>query len=289
MSDKNIFYNDKPFYMLVIESNNFDFNKLDWNSPDYCQVVSSQPFIKTLQVTTNTFFPKIKELLNVDEKNLLVTDVIAEEPEYNYELIFIDTLNKKSDLPFNNLATVLNINGEMVRGDAILIRNHIPTLTTDYSITNMTSSDLYKLLSSRAVNKVVVWDETWRDSELYGDINVYAEKFFEEEKYKKFEIGFLKHNLNIWYVESEYGEPNLCGKLLNCKIEKLLIFTMLTNEIRGNITKSETDKIFKLSTVLESPYAVDSKWNEDEKDAYDRTIIKNKYRVLDCVYKSHFP
>ena len=43
---------------------------------------------------------------------------------------------------------------------------------------------------------------------------------------------------------------NACGTLLNCKVEKVLIYTMLTNEIRGNITVSEINKIVKrLSTI----------------------------------------
>ena len=63
-----------------------------------------------------------------------------------------------------------------------------------------------------------------------------------------------------------------------------MIFTMLTDTIRGNITLNEVNKIIKLSTVLEPPYKPDDKWLSDEKDIHGRNIIKNKYRILDNTY-----
>jgi hypothetical protein len=279
---------DKDFNIMIIEPNSFDFNNIDWNGPDYCQIIISQPFIKTIEVTNKNLLPKIQEILNANESNIIVPDIIGEEYYHNYEMIFIDTLNKKSDLPVNSLGSMLSINGEIIRGTAILIKNHIPTLSNDRYVDNMTSSELYKLLYNRAINKVVVWDEMWRESEVFGDINVYADKFFDGEKYDKLEIGFLKHNLNIWYQKSDYGNDNLCGKLMDCKVEKILIFTMITKEKRGNISKLELEKILKLSTVLTPPYDADTKWDEEEKDEHNRIIIKNKYRVLDTVYQTTF-
>jgi hypothetical protein len=63
---------------------------------------------------------------------------------------------------------------------------------------------------------------------------------------------------------------------------------MLTDSFRGNITKEEIEKIIKLSTVLTPPFKPENKWFEDEKDEYERLIIKNKYRILDNIYQEHF-
>ena len=60
---------------------------------------------------------------------------------------------------------------------------------------------------------------------------------------------------------------------------------MITPTIRGNITLSEVEKIIKLSNYLESPYKMDNKWCEDEKDIHGRNIIKNRFKILDNVYK----
>jgi hypothetical protein len=205
----------------------------------------------------------------------------------NYEIIYIDSLNKKTDLPFNNLATILNVNGEPIHGAAVILKNFIDTITTTRYFEDMTTSELHKILHFRAYVQVVVWEndnDIWREEEFYGDIDTYAKRFFEEEKYSSMEIAFLKHNLNILYLKSEYGKENACGSLLSCKVEKIIIFTMLTSSIRGNITKQEVEKIIELSTILPPPFKPDNKWFDDEKDEHNRVLIKNKYRILDNVY-----
>lgn len=288
-STKIKFFNEKPFYITLIDENDFDLKQFDWNNPNYVNLLVSQPYVKTTQVTSETFFENVQKFLNVNENNLLVTETIGEEPLNNYQLIYVDKNNNNGKM--NQFATLLNSNGEVVFGKAIVIKNYIPTMTNENRFDNMDSSALHKMLHSRGFNTFVVWDdesEKWREEEIYGSFDNYAKKFFDNEPYKTCEIAFLKHNLNIWYLPSEYGQPNVCGSLLNCKVEKVLVFTMLTNEIRGNITKEEVEKIFKLSNVLKPPFNPDNKWFEDEKDEYGRLIIKNKYRILDNVYKENF-
>jgi len=284
------FFNEKPFYITLIDNNDFDLKQFDWNHPNYVQLLVSQPFIKTIQVTSENFFINIQKLLDIQQKHLVVTETIGEEPLCNYQLIYLDK-NNNNDYKMNQFATLLNSNGEVIFGKAIVVKNYIPTLTNDNKFEDMDSSALYNMLKSRGFNKIVVWDdesEKWREEEVYGSMDVFAKKFFDEENYKKCEIAFLKHNLNIWYLKSEYGQDNVCGTLLNCKVEKVLVYTMLTNEIRGNITTSEIEKIVKLSNVLTPPFKPDNKWFEDEKDEFGRQINKNKYRILDNVFKENF-
>jgi len=291
MTDKKFtFFNDKPFYILFVDLGDFELNKYDWNNPNYVQNLISQPFISAHQVTSETFFPFLKEKLKLKEDNLVVTQTIAEEPGYNYELLYIDSTYKNTGLPVNHFATLLNSNGEVITGPAIVVKNYISTLENNMHFEDMTSNELYKLLHDRGFNKVLSWNdesEKWSVEEVYGPIDKFAEKFFEGEKYKFSEIAFLKHNLNILYLKSEYGKDNIMGSLLNCKVEKILVYTMLTNEIRGNLTNDELQKIIKLSLVLTPPFKPENKWFEEEKDEHGRTIIKNRFRVLDSLYKDN--
>jgi hypothetical protein len=287
---KITFFNEKPFYITLIDDNDFDLKQFDWNHPNYVQHLVSQQFIKTIQVTSENFFTNLQKLLNIQKTHLVVTETISEEPLHNYQLIYLDKTNN-NDYKMNQFATLLNSNGEVVFGKAIVIKNYIPTLTNNNKFEDMDTSALYNMLRNRGFNKVVVWDdesEKWREEEVYGSMEIFAKKFFDEEDYKTCELAFLKHNLNILYLKSEYGKDNVCGTLLNCKVEKVLIFTMLTNEIRGNITVNEIEKIFKLSNVLTPPFRPENKWFEEENDEFGRQIIKNKYRILDNVFKENF-
>jgi hypothetical protein len=287
MSDIKIF-NKTPFEFILIEPG--QISHLDWNNTDYIQILTSMPFITTHSTKPDEFFDNIYKLLNVgkDDNYHLVTENISEEPNYLYEIIYIDTLNKLSKLPYNELASMLHLEGEKICGNAIIIKTYIPSFDNETLLNDMNTSELYKIIRQRGFTKVVVYDgdeSKLREDEFYGDIDNYAKKFFEEEYYHKTELSFLKHNINILYTKSNYGKPDICGKLLKGNIDKFIIFTMITDSIRGNITISEVDKIIKLSYHLESPYKVDSKWLEEEKDIYGRIIIKNKFKILDNVFK----
>lgn len=291
MSDKKFtFFNDKPFYVLLVDNGDFELNKYDWNNPNYIQNLISQPFISTHQVTSDTFFPFLKEKLKLKEDNLVVTQTIGEAPGYNYELLYIDSSYKSTGFPINHFATLLNSNGEAVTGSVVVIKNYVSTLDNNVHFEDMTSNELYKLLHDRGFNKVLSWNdesEKWTVEEVYGPMDKFAEQFFEGEKYQSSEIAFLKHNLNILYLKSQYGQENIMGSLLNCKVEKILVYTMLTNELRGNLTIDELQKIIKLSLVLTPPFKPENKWFEEEKDEHGRTIIKNRFRILDTVYRDN--
>ena len=280
-------FNTKDFYILHVDVGDFDLNKFDWNDPNYTQILISQPFLSVHKVSNETFFSTLKDVLKIDDSHLLVTQIIGEGYGYNYELIYIDSTYKDNKFEINHFATLLNSNGEIVKGPAFVVKNHISTLTNEMYFEDMTTSELYKLLHERSHHKIVIWnDETekFTEDEVYGPIDNYAKIFFENEPYSKSEIAFLKHNLNILYLKSEYGKTNVIGSLLNCKVEKVLIFTMNTNELYGNLTNDELQKIIKLSQILPPPFKPMNKWFEDEKDEFGRNIIKNKYRILDNVY-----
>ena len=149
------FFNDKDFYITLIDDNDFDLNELDWNNPNYVQSLISYPFIKTVLVNSNNFFNYIGEFFKANEDNIIVTDTISEEPLHNYQIMYIDKINNKNKV--NQFATLMNINGDVIQGKAIIIKNYVATLSNDIRFDNMDSSALYKMLRSRGYNKVGIF------------------------------------------------------------------------------------------------------------------------------------
>jgi len=282
--------------LKIFDKNSFNILKigcdkvshLDWNSPDYINAITSMDFIKTFSIEPQTFFDKIYELLDIEkfkENTHLVTEYIAEEPNYIYEMIYMDSTFNKENLQLNELASILHLKGEAIYGNAIITKTHVPSLTKEISFSNMDSSELNRMIRNRGYTKVMLWeDNIWRQEEMFGETEKIMKKFFEDEYYKKIEIGFLKHNINICYTTSEYGKEDVLGKLVKGKFEKIAVYTMITDDIRGSLTKDELEKIIKLSNYLEPPYRPEDKWFEEETDEHGRKIIKNKFRILDNVY-----
>ena len=274
-------FSNETFYILTIDEG--QISHLDWNNPDYVQMLVSLPFISTHLVSKDNFMSKIYELLNLQPNTHLVTETIWEEPNYTFQIIFVDTLNKLTILKPNEFGTMLNMSGEAINGKAIVIKNFVSTKTNEMALEDMNSSELYRILRARGYTKIVVLeDDIWRESEIYGDIETYAKKFFEDETYIKKEFGFLQHNINILYTKSEYGIK--IGNLVDCTIDKCIIYTMLTDSIRGCITKDEVLKIINLSNKLPIPYTCKDADLKEEFDEHGRRIIKNKFKILDLYY-----
>ena len=196
------FFNDKAFYITIIDENEYNINKLDWNSPNYIHNLISQPFIKTELLTSDIFFDYIGKTFNANENNILVTETIGEEPLYNYQMIYMDKINNNNKV--NHFATMINIKSDVIQGKAVLIKNYIATLNNEIKFDNMDSNALHKMIKSRGFNTLVLWDDEskkWHEEEIYGSVEIYAKKFFEDEQYKTCEIAFLKHNLIFFNFE----------------------------------------------------------------------------------------
>jgi hypothetical protein len=115
-----------------------------------------------------------------------------------------------------------------------------------------------------------------------GDLNNFAADFFDDSKIYKMEIGFLMHNINIWYTLFENYGKYLCGDLVNKRMDKCLIFSMKSDEYRGNITLDEVRKIIYLSGKLKD-YTTPSEYTEEKRDDMGRKIVYSRYKVLDLV------
>jgi hypothetical protein len=185
----------------------------------------------------------------------------------------------------NELASLINVNGEHIYSSAIIFRNHLPSLSDSMTLCDVTKKDIERLLFDRVHTKIVTCDEgKWVEDRVVGDLNNFAQIFFDNAQYEKLEIPFLMHNINIWYTTSSDGNYSLCGNLIDDTIDKCIWFSMKSDEYRGNLTLDEVKKIIYLSTVLKS-YKTPEKFFEEKNDSLGRKIIYNKYKVLD--YLNH--
>ena len=289
----NIEYeNDKTieFKCLIIKKGSI--SHLSYGDLDYVNQLLSLNLCEETRFTSDTFTQIITEKLDLSKYNqeclFAKNETLAEEPNYTYEMIYID-FDKKSDYikdeNINELATLINISGEKIYSTAILFKNYLPSLSKSMHLKDMTKDNLKQLLLDRVHTKIVVYDGNWREETVTGDLTYFAEHFFDGEKYEKIEIPFLMHNINIWYNTCKYGGSyDLCGKLINGQVENCIWFTMKTDEYRGNLTLDEVKKIIHLSKLLDK-YKTPDRFYKEEYDELGRRIIFNKYKVLDYMYK----
>lgn len=283
--------NEGEFQIVVIKPNNIE--NFDYNLPNYMEEITNQDFFEEIKVRQENFQNKIAECLRIKQFNgkQVDTNTFYEEKGYIYELMFLNlTKEQQSDETENQLASLMDINGEKLYGYVMIFKTHIPVDSNKMVFCDLCVKDIAKIMNERANTKLVLYEEEqWREEGVKGPIDDFGDKFFEEDKYhiKKIEFAFLRHNINIWYTKSEYGEDKVCGKLLDERIDKCMWFSMATDTVRSHLTLDEVKKIIKLSEVLED-YNTKNEMIKEERDSYNRNILKTKHRILEIMYNKHF-
>jgi len=290
--DKIKMENNNDFEVLVVKPGSIQ--SVSWMDPNYSNRLVELDLFQSVTTNQNNFFEVISVNLDVNKytvKELYVkNEIIGEEPYYLYEMIYID-LEKEpqyhTDENSNEFASLLNINGDKVYSNAIIFKNYLPPLTDSMYLESVTKNDIARLLRKRVhTNIVTCYEGKWVECECVGDLNNFAEHFFEDEKYEKIEIPFLMHNINIWFTTALDGDKTLCGTLVKQPIDKCIWFTMKTDEFRGNLTLDEVNKIIYLSKKL-SNFMTPSDLTEEKIDYLGRKIIYNKYKVLDLLFNKN--
>jgi hypothetical protein len=304
--------NDNQTKIIMENINNFkflnilinDISSFTWLDPNYLDKLLNLDIYNTITTSSDNFLNDIVKNLNFDDginlNHMIETQVIAEYPEYIYEILYINNI-KNDDKYKNDIGSLLMINGDKIYGNIIILKTYLHN--NSILFVDSTKDDIKNILENRIKTKVVIYeDNTWNEQIVIGNIEDFAKDFF-DDIYFKIEKSFLKHNINIWYEKSTNNKSNTtcnnvlntgdnvlntcgnllntCGNLLNIPISKCIWFTMLTDEIRGNLLLDEVTKIIKLSYKLEQPYSVNPEWLIEEKDNYGRVKIKNKYKILE--------
>lgn len=290
--EKVIMESNEQFDCLIIKPGSI--SHLVWSDPAYTKKLIELNLFESVTVTPDTFLGVLATKLGIesfsDVKNLSVkNEIVGEEPYYVYELLYVD-LEKETqhhtNEKLNELASLININGDKIYSNAILFRNHLPSLSDSMNLASVTKLDLERILYERVNTKVVIWDETFREDYVVGDLNEYAKVFFDGEHFDKLEIPFLMHNINIWYQIDTTGGlvgKKVCGDIIKKPVERCIWFTMKSDEYRGNITIDEVTKIIYLSKIITN-YQTPADYTEEKTDGLGRKIINNKYKVLDHMY-----
>ena len=286
---------EEAFECLIISQGSI--SSLSWRDPDYSYKLMELGLISSHTVNTNNFEETLATQLQVNNFNVpnlsVHTEIIGEEPNYLYEMLYID-LEKHpkyhTDVGLNEIASLFNINGEKVYSNAIVFKSELLSLTDTMKLCTLTKNDLARVLYERAHTKIITYnldDNKWCELNVI-DLDVFAKQFFEEEYYQKLEIAFLMHNINVWYIvdSNKKNQNKICGKIINNPIEKCIWFTMKSDTYRGNLSLKEVEKIIYLSNILESfktpTHLLEERFNES-----GSKIINNKYKVLDWVYHNN--
>jgi len=286
MDEKLKFENIDNFNIVLIKTNTIE--NLDWLDLNYPYNISKLDIYENLLANSDNFINIISDNLLISKydkvSNLEVTtQIINEQSNYIFEILYVENLTENEN-KINEVASLLNTNGEKIYGNAILMKTYLPSLSKSNLIIDCFQNDIKDLLYSRVNTNIVIYDNNeWSNKEVKGSLDEFAKIFF-EDTYYKCELPFLMHNINIWYEVCDGCSKNTCGKILEKPIYKCLWFTMINDDFRGNLFLDEVDKIIKISNILTFPFTSKKEWIDEETDEINRKVIKNKYRVLDLAY-----
>ena len=288
--DNNDIKNLEIYLMIVVYGNVID--NLSYEDENYSRLIAELDTYKYTTTTNEEFVNVLGKVLETDSltnvTNISIKKtIICEEPEYIYEMMYIDMaeVKDKDETKINNIATLLTTNGDIIYYNVVILKTNISSGSDDMKIEKISNVDIYNILYNRVYTNIVTYHTDWRQIKVKGNIDGYCNSFFEGLRYKKLELKFLMHNINIWYIENKYDD-SVCDKLIKIGVEKCLIFIKTSENIRGNITVEEVNKILYLSKILTS-YEVPDEILADTLDKYDRNIIYNKYKVLNIMYNKH--
>ena len=284
--DKIVLENKNNFNFLTISLN--DINSLNWADPKYIDKILELNIFSVNTTNSEEFLNDIVKYLDVNKYNdkgdsMIETQLIAEFPDYIYEMLYINNIENKDEYK-NDVGSLLITNGEKVFGNIVIFKTYLPSNDDSMIFVDTVKDDVKVILENRIKTKLVIYDGEWSEKIVIGNLEDYAKDFF-DDAFLKLEIPFLKHNINIWYEKLDGCKHDICGKILEKPIYKCIWFTMISDEYRGNISINEVKKIIALSYKLNFPYEPKKEWDTDEKDVYGRNKIKNKYRILEKAYQ----
>ena len=201
MQDKLKLSNKESFDALVISPNSI--KDKDWKDQNYLNDLVNDKYCNYVKINPNNYEDDIGENLTIDKytNSNIKVQIIYEEKNYLFELMYVELTDTYE---INEFATLLNINGDTVYGNAIITRTYISITNNDMYFDNISSNILKNMMHRRANTNVIVYDsdnEAYEEIPVFGPLDDFSDNFFSEYKYKikKVELGFLKHNINIWY------------------------------------------------------------------------------------------
>jgi hypothetical protein len=287
--------NTEPFNIMVVSPNKVQH--LDWKSSTYLHDLVNGEYCKTFSIDPSKYIETIGDILSIEKQKHPVIDTkvisetyVSEKHNMIIEMMFVQHEDDGDGEELNEFAILLDVSDTKIYGTAILMCTLVANNDNDMHFIDITHEILEKMLYSRANTKVITYDadeEAYNEVEVFGPLDQFADDFFSENRYriKKLELPFLKHNLNVWYTEDKYGTLDTFGNILpdTSRVDKMIVFSMWSEEYRHNLTMKEFEIIRFLSKKLEK-YDVPDEYLNEERDEIGRVIIKNKYKILHKFY-----
>jgi len=279
--------NDSEFSLLVIKPNKV--SHLDFNNVNYITNILDLKCFETVDTNNKEIGEIFAKKLNNNNGCNAITNICFEQYEYLYEICFIDIKKEeKTDANYNELASMLDVTDEQIFGNAILIKTHLPVESKDMNIVDVNKNDIRTILHSRVEFKgVFITPDATIEDVVFRDIESTKQKIIDDDKIKKFEIPFLKHNFIMYFSDNPYEEKNnMVTKIAGQDIHgTVLIVSMLTDKVYTDISKKEVLQILEISKLNSDLWKINQNDEAEEMDILDRKIIKNKYRILNNKYK----
>lgn len=287
-TEKLFMENEDNFDVLVITSGSI--KHLDYSKENYLDKLLDESYFNIKTTNNNDFIKFMTETLETDKyikPNLNVkTEIICEDKEYMYEIMYVEILLE--DDKINESATLINTNGEKIYSNAIVFKSKLEHNSNSMKFESITKQDVKNFMNMRISTKLVLYeDDTFREEYVLGDLNTFCQQFFEGEGIIKVENKFLNYDISIWYC-TDYGKNGVLGRLVKYPVYKAIIFTLISDDLRGNISLDEVKKIIRLSQQLDlETFETPDEFKQEKKDALGRVIINNKYRVLSKIYSKY--
>jgi hypothetical protein len=294
--DQNNFINSVGKYLDVSKfvNKNIDIkNNIFEEEPDFIYDIMFINNISNKELV-NDIQDQNKDIINNDQNEELVNN--DQNEELNDELVNNDqnenVVNDEqyNELVNNEIAMLLNKEDIIIKGNVIIFKEYVPSLSKETLFYDMLKDDLERLLLNRKYKTVVTWDDInmkWQENKII-DLSYFTKDFFDNEEPEIKHIEFLMHNIHIFYIQSLYGNKYTCGRLLSdIPIEKCLFMTMISDDILGSISLDEVKKMIKLSEKIDK-YIIPCEFLEDDVTSNGRAIKNTKYKILDKVYNKYY-
>jgi hypothetical protein len=278
--------NSANFLAMLIKPNTI--SEFDFNKSTYLNDIFNNN-VEIFEIEPNNFMEIIGNKLQINKYkinnkiNTVKNNVFYQDKNYLYEIIFINLDKEFQNDNVNELASLINIEGDEIYGNAIILKTWVPLESFEMKFTNIKLEDVINCLYSRKEPLIVVLEDGEYFEQRIEDLELFALKFFGNDYVDKKEIGILNHNLNIWYSKSDYGEK--LTNLVNVKVDKAIFFSYQYQNYRCDLTLDEVKKLIKIAE--KNIFKVDNNLLEEEKDNIGRIINKNKFRILNIMYNNN--
>jgi hypothetical protein len=278
--------NSFNFTAMLIKPNeisNFDFNKSSYLNDIFNnnhEIFEIDP-INFMEIIGSKL--EVNKYKKENKINTVKNNVFFQNENFLYEIFFIN-LDKEFHINnVNELASLINIEGDEIYGNAIILKTNIPLENFEMKFVDIKLEDLITCLESRKEPLAVILEDGEYYEQRIADIDLFALKFFNNEYFEKKELGILHHNLNIWYSKGDdYGEK--LTNLINIKIDKAIFFSYQYQNYRCDLSLDEVKKLIKMAE--KNIFKVNEEIIKEEKDNLGRVINKNKFRILNMHYNN---